>query len=506
MTLRLIKTGTSIAVHYEDTPRWREYLRSTLDEYTEMQSFYDRREGRMKSTVKEYWFRDEPKRKRCFFPIMAEGVLRTELEWQNIPHEVIEVPAIEPVTFKNIEFADTFMYRPRQEGYVDFLVNFEKPIRVLPATMGAGKTTCTIATIGLLGVAGMVAIPPSLRDEWLGTTKKVLKVTDDDHFYISGSDALNAYYEMCKENGGTPYLITFISNNTLQGFLNGYDEKYTFTPEEFFETCRFGVRAADEADVAQHFHMVTGFYANVKSNLFLTATLMKEDPFAAKMENGLYPAVSRCPVPEPSNHVCLRSYMYEIGPKIPNHVGPKGYSHAIFETALMRKKRSLNSYLDMIMAILNRDFLKVREEGDRALVFFSQTKMADLFQAVLEKYLKEQGSSLKAVRYKAGDAKKVLNGADIVVCTLRKAGRGTDLPGLVYVLQTVAVSSIAENYQNVGRLRLLTEKDTVFGYTWSCSLPKHREYHQKRQRGLTPLIHKRETIRYPKPVTYGMAA
>ena len=137
--------------------------------------------------------------------------------------------------------------------------------------------------------------------------------------------------------------------------------------------------------------------------------------------------------------------------------------------------------------------------GDRCIGDnFATVAMVTTFAEYLGKGLPK----LKVVAYLAGEDETKLEGADIIVSTTKKASTGIDLPGLTRVFQTIMVSSKAENYQTLGRLRKIDDPnvDTAFIYGICSQIPKHQEYHLKRQKDLLPLIYKADNIKIREPI------
>ena len=377
--------------------------------------------------------------------------------------------------------------RGRQEEYIDFISDRTKHIRVLPAFMGVGKTACSLFSWTQIKRKVCLVLAPALMDNWKRAAKDFLTIdpeNPDDVLCVSGGPALKKYMANL-EAGHNPWKLVIFSLNTLQSFISNYREKdYTYTPDELFAKGEFGVKCVDEAHRCMHFHMLLDMYSNIATHQFLTATLMKEDKFLSDLENTLFNMDNRCDVDPPTNHVTLKSYGYRFLKKAPPHLGAMGYQHSKLETQIFKRKTLLKQYMLLLARIFYQDFVTTRKDGDRALVYFATVNMVSIFT----KFIKLKIPDLVVVKYLAGDSEEKFEGADIIVSTTKKAGTGTDIPDLTYVLQTIPISSIGENYQNVGRLRYIDDRKTTFSYIWSPSISKHLEYHRKRQRDLKPLI------------------
>jgi len=497
--ITIYKRSTGIILNYGENKPVLSKLSKLAIELKQLESRYDKRLRRLVTKVKTKWYRHEPELNRILFPGFMEFKLRRLLDLENVEYKWIEDNDRHVIKHK-WNMVDTFEFRQGQEKFVEFLTQWDSYTRILPATMGSGKTVCAIASLAVLESASLVVASASVINEFLETIEWATDLRKDQYIYIGGGHNLRAYMEEIIA-GPNPYAITLISIETFQRcYLNCYleDGDWPLTPTEFFDVAGFGAKVVDEAHRSQHFHMITNLYSNIPINIYLTGTLMKEDPFEQKMEKLMYPVKDRCPVPKPTNHVKLQAFHYKTEPNVPPHVGAMGYSHAKMETAILKRKKSLKGYLSMIHRIICRDYIQYREVGDKALVFASKVEMVT---AIHEK-LANAFPKLNVITYGAGDPKSVLKEADIIISTVKKAGTGTDIPILTYVLQTIPISAKGENFQNVGRLRNLTDKVTAFGYLVCQVISKHIEYHEKRQKELTPLVHKREQIYYPDPIPF----
>jgi superfamily II DNA or RNA helicase len=500
--LRVLKRATGLIIG-KDTNNIetvvdsiRTWIKPVLSELQQFNSKWNpRTKTKEQIHVADWWFESKPNGVVCVHRAFESKLL-------NIAGFKEATKVMEPVMGEviDVKMQDFFSYREGQDVFVNHLAKHQSPIytRILPATMGAGKTVSALAAICKIGRKALIIIPPSLTSEWMDSIAKFTTAPKDTYAYVSGGDAIGELYNIVRDGGQVPYDITVMSINSLQSFIKLFkNAQDNFSIMEFFDRSGWGVRIVDEAHKYQHFHMLCSSLMNFDANLFLTATLMKEYAFDAMVENAIYPKADRCKVPKPTNHIELISYQYEWDCWMPDCNGPMGYMHSKYEKYIIQHPRSLKSYLGMCSDMINRDFVKKWSKGDRALIFFALVDMVDAFIDMITK----QYPHLRVIKYGAGDAKDKLVEADIIISTVKKAGTGTDIPSLRYVLQTIPISAKGENMQNIGRLRNLHHLSTTFAYLWTNAVPKHFTYHTKRQDELTPLVKSRSKIKFPKALT-----
>lgn len=475
-------------------------LQPLIDKLTEVQFDKDWKTKKVTKSVKAKYYIHHTKQKILLFhSAFTDEVLNALRGHPKARSFKVDRREVTPAKSINITYtAKHKMPRKRQPEYIEFMTDTNHHIRVLPSSPGSGKTLCTIYGMTVLKTKTAIILQPSLKDNWIQNLKELTDLTDDDILYVSGGDCLHDYMRTISD-GNDNYKVVIFSINTMQGYMTNYledDLGWLYTPDELFDEGGFGLKVVDEAHKWLNFHMLLDMYSNIKMHHFLTGTLMSESPFVGAMEKTLFIEDNRCDVDPPTNHVHLRSYQFRFQDKPPPHLGAMGYNHMKFESSIFKKPRLLNSYLRNLGNIFHRDFYTTREGKDRAVIFFATVNMVKAFTELLEKGLPD----LNIVSYLAGDDESKYDNANVIVTTTKKAGTGTDFDDLTYVLQTIMISSIGENYQNIGRLRNLKDRKTTFSYVWCSDIPKHLGYHKKRQKDLIPLVCHSENLILNKPV------
>ena len=482
-----MRTG-GITVHWGDISVY-DILQDIRHELTEYETKTDWKTKRTTRSVKAEYFIDDFDFKEIRFhsehAAIVLDILRKHPRFRQFEYKELVPQKGAVAVFEALPGRSP---RGRQDEYVDFIADRTKHIRILPAFMGVGKTCCSLFSWTILQTKIALVLAPALVDNWKRAASNFLDIDPEDKEVVrvvaGGKDLRDYMTDLI--NGHNPWKLVIFSLNTLQGYITNYRTKeYPLTPDEMFTLGEFGAKCVDEAHRCMHFHMLLDMYSNIATHQFLTATLMREDKFLSDLENTLFHDKNRCEVDPPTNHVTLKAYGYRFKVKAPPCIGAMGYQHSKLETNIFKRKTTLlKPYLTMLARIFYYDFVTTKKDGDRALIYFATVNMVKVYA----KFLSSKLPDLKIITYLAGDSEEKFQGADVIVSTTKKAGTGTDIPDLTYVLQTIPISSIGENYQNVGRLRYIDDRRTMFSYIFSPSISKHIEYHRKRQKDLKPLI------------------
>lgn len=441
-------------------------------------------------TVKSKWYIADDDLSRVFIHWSYFEEFKRMHDYQDIDYEYLEPIKGHPCSIK---MKPDYSPRDDQSNWIKYMSDGSNGHhRTLPAVPGGGKTVTDLAILSKLGMRAFILIPPYLKDNWLNAIMQFTELELGEFAYISGGKELKKAMQDVIE-GTFDLKLMLVSINTFQTYLSSYqyDATFPFEPAQFFEEFKFGSKTVDEAHTFMEFHFRVNLHCNVPNYLNLTGTLYKEDDFLIDMQNRMYPLTGRCPVPEPTNHVALKAYQYYFAGSRPNVIGPQGYSHIMLEGELQRYPKQLDAYYLNIARVVFTDYMLKREEGDRGLVWFAKTELADGFMEFLatNQAVAEFFSKVKIGRFRAGDGNEVFMDLDLIISTTRKSGTGVDIPNLISVTQSVNTSSKNENAQNLGRLRNLKGKPTTFSYLYCPQFPKHVEYHNKRLEELSPWVH-----------------
>lgn len=78
------------------------------------------------------------------------------------------------------------------------------------------------------------------------------------------------------------------------------------------------------------------------------------------------------------------------------------------------------------------------------------------------------------------------------------SGTAIDVKGLIYVLQTISISSMQSNLQVYGRLRDIQGNTKLFRYLFCRNIPDHHRLHLDRRAALFKLSKTYEQDEYQK--------
>lgn len=286
--------------------------------------------------------------------------------------------------------------------------------------------------------------------------------------------------------------VVLVSSNTFQRFLTSWEQATSeereemICPHEIFEYMGTGLKILDEAH--QHFHLnfKMDLYQHMPKAVYLTATLESNDSFMQRMYQLMWPLDTRDQVLAFRKYDIIHPIFYRHHqPERIRCVGGQGYSHVLYEQSIKRHKPSRRQYLDMVGDVVEDYFLPVYAKGRKMLIFCSLVETCELVSEYLLKRFKDQKWQIS--RFVAGDPKEVIDTNDITVSTLGKAGTALDIPGLIQVLMTVALSEPKANLQAKGRNRDLSSKPGFEGitpkffYFVGTDLPKHWQYHKEKE-------------------------
>ncbi len=385
-----------------------------------------------------------------------------------------------------------FLPRGQQPEAVDYILEDEK-IRTAHAATGFGKTLSSFFVMEQLGVRTAGVMSATHMATWVSGAKEYMHMTPDNLMLIQGSAALKAAIQMSQMNMLEVDLILF-SAETIRGFLKAWEERdvepfdYGCSPYELWKVLKVGFVIGDEAHEQIHNRFRMTAYTHAPKVLYLSATLICDDPFINLMYRHIFGAEEDIWESDNNKHIAVRPLFYQLDKDLLynrkfKHNGPRGYSHIEFEKSVMRNKKLTNQYFRFIKATIDSALYdKNFVEGMKGFVMFASIKMGEAFQ----KYLKEQYPNRTIGLFVGGSAKAELYERDIVIGTPRSIGTGKDVPGLKALIQTVAVNSSQLNLQIMGRLRpvkingVLIAVDPLYVYLNCEQIKQHKIYHQHR--------------------------
>lgn len=395
------------------------------------------------------------------------------------PWREVELPIMEGMTARDYQLP-----------VIEYAESEEPPrSKLIGMQTGKGKSFCALKAISDLRTLAAVLVRPMYLDKWVIDIRKTYNIPLEDVLVVQGSKDLMALLLQAQAGLVTARII-LVSNKTIQNWIKLYealgegtlDLGYVCTPDQFFEWLQVGFRLIDEVHQDFHLNFKIDLYTNVNRSLSLSATLLADDDFINKMYEIAYPAAERFEGPPLDKYIAAIAAMYRAAdPRLLRWQDPasKNYSHHVFEKSVMRNKSMLENYFRMVNMFLRGEWLKNYVPGEKALVFCASIEMCTAMTAYLQRMYPDKDVR----RYVEDDPYENLMEPDIRVTTLQSAGTAVDIPNLTVTVMTNALSSSQGNVQGAGRLRKLDSgKQPVFVYCVCEDIPKHLQYHEKKEK------------------------
>jgi superfamily II DNA or RNA helicase len=400
----------------------------------------------------------------------------------------VEHPMYEPVKCE-FPIKDTRTPREEQIPYIQYLIDPGK-IKVITIQTGRGKTFLSLKAIAAIGQRTMMVIKGMYVDKWISDVREMFDIAIDDLMVVRGSAHLMKLIELAQKGELTAKYI-ICTNKTIYNYIQSYekfkdeDVGYGVHPLALYETLGVGVRLIDEVHQDFHLNFRQDIYTHVPKTISLSATLDSDDKKLNQMYEVMFPSGIRPPALAHKKYIAMRGLVYAFRqPKLIRYKNAmKQYSHVIFEQSVMKNQHVLNSYLQMVLQIVRHSYIRVRQPGQRCLVYFATVEMCGMFQRLVKMFHPE----LVVNRYTSDDEYEALLTADIACTTLQSAGTAVDIPGLRIVVMTTALSSKQANEQALGRLRELKDwPDTTpeFFFLICRDIEKHGQYAQAKSEKL----------------------
>ena len=283
-----------------------------------------------------------------------------------------------------------------------------------------------------LAVRTVIHFKGGYVQRWKDDLEETFKFKRGEFLVVRGAKDMIALQTMALD-GDLKAKVIIITSATMRDYIKNYEESngnskiYPIKPIDFYPKLGVGYRVTDELHQEFHNNYRIDLYTHVYRSLGLSATMTSSDAFKNKMYDIAYPIQQRHDGGGYNVYIGVTAMLYHMDPEVRiRYQGAQGYSHTTFEESVMRHKGLLRNYLKIIdHAIYNR-FISVREEGQKALVFFARVDLCTLFVERLKKLYPE----LDIVRYVAGDSYEELLEADIGVTTIGSGGTAIDIKNL----------------------------------------------------------------------------
>ena len=358
---------------------------------------------------------------------------------------------------RKLKLAKGFKIRDYQSKAVSFLqeeTTFDG--KLLSLNTGRGKTLTAIYYAALYNMNVTCVMTASLLKQWREEVQVVNKYQDKDIVIITGAPKLRKLMKTVLA-GATPPRVILLSLATyrsyMQGWLTGSDKwNYPVVPDRIGPLFQTGMLMIDEIHMQTlaHFNMLLT-YKSVKM-LGISATVCAIDRFRKEIQATIMPDNLRYDelLLNPYVDYVIYRYTFRRPERIQtSHRGRNSYSHVAVEKSMLRQLDILKSFIIMVLYVLDKVYLSRKRAGDKALIFFSMTETCRVMEAAIRiKYPQHSVIVLVGTMDKSE-----ADGYDIIISTPSKVGTGTNIHGLISVIQTVSVDAVEQVIQTMGRLR-----------------------------------------------------
>lgn len=336
-----------------------------------------------------------------------------------------------------------------------------------------------------------ILILPKYIDKWTEDIHKYTYTKPERVYIVRGSDSLIWLMEH-PEEAKKDYDFFIFSMRTISNYLTEYIDvpmkdyhylKYPVEPQDLFKLLGIGVLLVDEVHQEFHNFYYSILYFTVDKVIALSATLVSDKNKMTDIHATIFPDDKRISnLVKLHKHVNLNVIKYYIdrGNKIrceSNH----GYSHIKFEQYILSNSRLLKQMDTMYMKYVKRDFLDIRQSGDKLLVFCSTVDMCRHLSTVIGRHCNDNGLNLKVGTYVESDSYDDMLKLDIIVSTVISSGTAIDIPGLLTVIQTISIGSMVANIQAFGRLRRRKDgRECIYDSIYCYDINKQRGLQKRR--------------------------
>lgn len=399
----------------------------------------------------------------------------------------------------------SFILRDYQEE-ASCYINIPCPLhtKLIAFQTGQGKTITSIVGLVRKGQRVFVIILPQYIGKWVNDLTSTLNIRRDGIMTVQGSNQLKALIEIVKEDRLVADFV-IISSKTYQNYIMEYEEQdffsYDLPPDELFPLAKVGSVLIDETH--QHLHVMFKLmlYTHVDLLLGLTATLITDSYEVEQIHRIMYPPSIRFNNIELDKYADVLALSYSTtdfrNSKLrTTEWGQNTYSHNAYENSILKNKKHLENYLNIIDYCVGYGFIDHRQPNDKLAIYAATTDMCD---AIVKFLRRKYGHRYSIERFckTLGDPDSHAYDPDIRVTTPNSMGTAFDVKGLRVVLMTNSITSPQANIQILGRLRKLTDRNVLFMYIYNDDIRKQVDYHKKKRELFKERVKTHKELRLP---------
>ena len=477
--VNILINSFSFKIRFRSTDDFSHIENIATQYLTTYTSSYDHRTKRFyKEKDKDYFIIDRI-RLEFRFPIGLISPIMKELGNRGITKEDIFIlrergvreEYIQPLDLEDISGMEL---RDYQKEYVDILTDETKPNMLLvDMATGGGKGFCLAQSMLKWNMRTAILLIPAYIEKWILEFQKYFSIQQEEILVIQGGDSIRQIFSTPSEE--LKYKIVIISLRTLMNFIQEYqegDNSYGGTPDELLTHLGVGLLATDETH--QHYYSVymALLYLNTKRLIAMSATLETNKKDIQRLYDIVFPTTKKLSgIYDPGKHVTVVAIDHNY--QSIRHLKFKrtmGYDHKFLEQNILKRTILLRSYTEMVAYYIDKRDPK-SDLRDKAMIFFATVDMCTYMTA----QLRDMYPDLDIRRYVGEDPYENVIEPDIVIGTPGGMSTGIDIPGLITVINTVAMISSQQNIQTLGRLRKRPNRELYFCYFYTTQLRSHKE-------------------------------
>lgn len=472
--LRIVKGTTNIKIYLNpNTPRpvfW------TLEKFGDKKlRLWERnyRTKRWEPTTKFYKILDDRAGISIPYPFYKELLIWLGEHGLSYSEEDESIPVARSLDLK---CRKGWKAREYQQQAVDYLTDIDMPRHGLNAQTGTGKTVMALFVVEKMNMVPIIILPGQVLEQWPDRIKQQMIIDDDDIFVIQGYKSLEKLWSLKKKPK-----IFVASISTMRAYILRKKNYLNIPPySELITEFGIGVKISDEA----HMHFATNVMldldANVKHNIYLTATFKTGNSNLRRIFDKMYPEGMRYVPKAYDKYVNITEYGY-MGNVPPNRcVKTRGYSHAAYEQHLMRYELLYQDWVNRILfPVLNAHYVTKKVPNDFKCIVFCRT--VD-FISKLTKDIQKLLPDKRVMQFTDKDPDNVLEEANVIVSTFGSCGTGKDIKKLYTVVNTVSFKAPTLTLQVIGRLRKLDGYEPEYVEAFDINIPSCVTHWKERAR------------------------
>lgn len=461
--LRIVKGTTNAKVYMnEGTPRpvfW------TLEKFGDRQLRQWEKNYRSKKwepTTKYYV--TLPNREGIVIPITFLDELYTWLGENGLSYTEEEEQLSEPRDL-NVKVTDGWVARGYQKEAIDYLTNVNLPRHGLNAQTGDGKTVMAIFTIVKLNMIPLIILPGQVLEQWPKRLMDQLQIDDDDIYLIQGCNSLA---KLWKSDNKPKIFVASIA--TMRSYALKKEQYVDFPSySDFVKEYGIGVKISDEAHMHFATNVLLDLCANIKHNIYLTATFKTGNSQLRRIFNKVYPEGMRYMPKDYDSYVHITEYGFMGNVPTGKCTTNRGYNQAMYEQHLLKYDFIYSDWADRVLfPIINSHYTQKNVPKHFKCVIFCRTvDFINRLVVHVQKYLPDR----KVMRFVEQDPESVLDDAEVIISTFGSCGTGKDIRHLYTVINTVSFKAPTLTLQVIGRLRKLDGYDPEYVECFDINIP-----------------------------------